>query len=435
VSPTFRALDSRNYRLWLSGAIVSNIGTWMQRVAQDWLVLTILTHHSAQAVGITTGLQFLPMLLLAPYGGLIADRLPKRLLLMATQLTMGLLALSLGLLVVTGVAQLWMVFGFALLLGVATALDNPARQIFVSEMVPREHLANAVGLNSATFNAARLVGPGIAGLLIAWVGTGPVFLINAASFGAVLLSLWRMRTRELRITPATVRAKGQLREGFRYVLARPDIMLILVIVFAVGTFGMNFQMTTAFISTSTFHKGPGEYGILGSIMAIGSLAGALLSARREHPRLRHVVGAAFAFGVFATINSQMPTYPLFAITLIPVGLSALTMMTSANATIQMSVEPALRGRVMALYMAIFMGGTPFGAPIVGWVGETFGARWSILLGGLVTIATSLGAMVWLVRTRHLRLRYEHREQHHGEPHGVPHLRLQAAQHDGAVSRS
>ncbi len=425
MSPTFRALNSYNYRLWLSGSIVSNVGTWMQRVAQDWLVLTILTHHSAEAVGITTGLQFLPMLLLAPYGGLVADRVPKRLLLMGTQLLMGLLALGLGLLVVTGVVQLWMVYCFALLLGAATALDNPARQTFVSEMVPREHLPNAVGLNSATFNAGRLIGPGIAGLLIAWVGTGPVFMINAASFAAVLISLGRMRTRELRITPVSRRAKGQLRDGFRYVWHRPDIMLILVIVFMVGTFGLNFQMTTAFMATSVFHKGAGEYGILGSIMAIGSLAGALLSARRERPRMRHVVGAALAFGVFATINAMMPTYLLFAITLVPVGLSALTMITSANATVQMSVEPALRGRVMALYMAIFMGGTPIGSPIVGWLGEQFGARWSILAGGLVTIVTAVGAIVWLVRTHRLRLSADLIE--------VPHLRLH--QHDGAVSRS
>ncbi len=425
MSPTFRALNSRNYRLWLSGAIVSNIGTWMQRVAQDWLVLTILTDHSAEAVGITTGLQFLPILLLMPYGGLIADRMPKRRLLMGTQLALGLLALGLGTLVLTGVVQLWMVYGFALLLGATTALDNPARQTFVSEMVPREHLPNAVGLNSATFNAARIVGPGIAGLLIAWVGTGPVFMINAASFGAVLISLSRMRTRELRITPAAVRAKGQLRDGLRYVAARPDIVLILVIVFSVGTFGMNFQMTTAFVATSVFHEGAGEYGLLGSIMAIGSLAGALLSARREKPQLRYVVGSAFAFGVFATIASQMPTYPLFAISLIPVGLSAITMMTSANTTVQMSVDPALRGRVMALYMAIFMGGTPIGAPIIGWIGGTFGARWSILVGGLIAIAASSAAALWVLHSRRLRVQFRR--------DATPHVRLR--QHDGAVSRS
>jgi MFS family permease len=404
VSPTFRALSSRNYRLWLAGAVVSNVGTWMQRVAQDWLVLTVLTNHSAEAVGITTGLQFLPILLLAPYGGLIADRMPKRRLLMMTQLALGFLAFGLGLLVVTGVVRLWMVFTFALLLGCVTALDNPARQTFVSEMVPREHLSNAVGLNSATFNAGRIVGPGVAGLLIAGFGTGPVSMINAASFGAVMISLSRMRVRDLRITPASPRAKGQLRDGLRYVGSRPDILLIMAIVFAVGTFGLNFQMTTAFVATSVFHKGAGEYGLLGSIMAIGSLSGALLSARREKPQLRHVVGSAFAFGVFATLASVMPTYPLFAISLIPVGLSALTMMTSANATVQMSVDPALRGRVMALYMAIFMGGTPIGSPIVGWIGGAFGARWSIAVGGLVAIVTSLVALLWVVRSRHLRVR-------------------------------
>jgi MFS family permease len=425
VSPTFRALGSRNYRLWLSGAIISNIGTWMQRVAQDWLVLTILTDHSAEAVGITTGLQFLPVLLLAPYGGLIADRMSKRRLLMGTQLVMGLLALALGLLVITDVAQLWMVYGFALLLGIATALDNPARQTFVSEMVPREHLPNAVGLNSATFNAARIVGPGIAGLLIAWIGTGPVFLVNAASFAAVLVSLSRMRTRELRVTPATPRAKGQLREGVRYVMARPDILLIMVIVFAIGTFGLNYQMTTAFMATTVFHKGPGEYGLLGSIMAIGSLAGALLSARREKPQLRFVIGSAFAFGVFAIIASQMPTFTLFAVALIPVGLSSITMMTSANATIQMTVDPALRGRVMALYMAIFIGGTPIGAPIIGWVGGTFGARWSILVGGVVAIITAVGAATWVMRTQQLHVQFER--------DATPHLQLR--HHDGAVSRS
>jgi MFS family permease len=405
VSPTFRALTSRNYRLWLSGAIVSNVGTWMQRVAQDWLVLTVLTRHSTEAVGITTGLQFLPILLLAPYGGLVADRMPKRRLLMMTQLGLGLLAAGLGVLVLTGAVRLWMVFAFALLLGCVTALDNPARQTFVSEMVPHEHLSNAVGLNSATFNAGRIVGPGVAGLLIAWFGTGPVFLINAVSFGAVMISLSRMRVRELRITPPALRAKGQLRDGIRYVAARPDIVLIMVIVFAIGTFGLNFQMTTAFVATSVFHKGAGEYGLLGSIMAVGSLSGALLSARREKPRLRYVVGAAFAFGVFATLASQMPTYPLFAISLVPVGLSALTMMTSANATVQMSVDPALRGRVMALYMAIFMGGTPIGSPIVGWVGGVLGARWSILVGGLVAIATSLAAALWLLHSKQLRVRF------------------------------
>ena len=405
MSPTFRALRTHNYRLWMSGAIVSNVGTWMQRVAQDWLVLTVLTDHSAVALGITTGLQFAPMLLLAPLAGVLADRMPKRRLLMMTQAAMGTIGLVLGLLVVTGAVQLWMVYLLAFALGTAAAVDAPARQSFVSEMVPREDLSNAVGLNSASFHAARIVGPALAGLLIAVVGTGPVFLINAASFLAVIASLARMRVRELAAPPKAARGKGQMRAGLRYVRNRPDLVLVLAIVGMVGTFGLNFQMTTALMATSVFHKGAGQYGLLGSIMAIGSLSGALLAARREKPRLRLVVGAAVAFGLFSSIAAVMPTYPLFAISLVPVGLSALTLMTSANATVQLSVSPEMRGRVMALYMAIFMGGTPLGAPIIGWIGAEFGARWTIGVGGIVALLTAAAAMVWSLASRRVVVRY------------------------------
>jgi MFS family permease len=412
VSPTFRAFRAFNYRLWAAGALVSNVGTWMQRVAQDWLVLTILTDHSAVAVGITTGLQFAPMLVLAPVAGVLADRMSKRRLLLMTQTAMGVVGLVLGVLVVTGAARLWHAYALALALGVAAAIDAPARQAFVSEMVPREDLSNAVGLNSASFHAARIIGPGLAGLLIAWVGTGPVFLINAATFAGTLFSLTHMRAAELTPAPRADRGRGQLREGLRYVRRRPDIMLIMAVVGLVGTFGLNFQMTTAIMATAQFGKGSGEYGLLGSIMAIGSLGGALLAARRERPRLRLVVGATFAFGVFASVAALMPTYALFAVALIPVGLSSLTLMTSANATVQLSVAPEMRGRVMALYMAIFMGGTPVGAPIVGWVGGAFGPRWTILIGGLVSLVTALGALGYLVRTRHVRLSYRLRETPH-----------------------
>jgi MFS family permease len=412
MSPTFRAFRAFNYRLWAAGALVSNIGTWMQRVAQDWLVLTVLTDHSAVAVGITTGLQFAPMLVLAPVAGVLADRMPKRRLLLMTQTAMGLVGLVLGLLVVTGAAQLWHAYALALALGIAAAVDAPARQAFVSEMVPREDLTNAVGLNSASFHAARIVGPGLAGLLIAWVGTGPVFLLNAATFAATLFSLTHMRVSELTPAPRADRGKGQLREGLRYVRRRPDIVLIMAVVGLVGTFGLNFQMTTAIMATAQFGKGSGEYGLLGSIMAIGSLGGALLAARRERPRLRLVVGAAFTFGVFASVAALMPTYELFAIALIPVGLSSLTLMTSANATVQLSVAPEMRGRVMALYMAIFMGGTPIGAPIIGWVGGAFGPRWTILSGGLISLVTAVTALVYVVRTRGVRLRYRLRRTPH-----------------------
>jgi MFS family permease len=244
------------------------------------------------------------------------------------------------------------------------------------------------------------------------VGTGPVFLINAATFAGTLFSLTHMRVAELSPAPRSERGKGQLREGLRYVRGRPDILLILVVVGLVGTFGLNFQMTTAIMATAQFGKGSGEYGLLGSIMAIGSLGGALLAARRERPRLRLVVGATFAFGVFATAAALMPTYQLFALALIPVGLSSLTLMTSANATVQLSVAPEMRGRVMALYMAIFMGGTPVGAPIIGWVGGALGPRWTILVGGLVSLVTAVAALAYVVHTKQLRVRYRLRETPH-----------------------
>ena len=424
MSPTFASLKVFNYRLWAAGAIVSNTGTWMQRVAQDWLVLTELTDHSAVAVGITTGLQFGPMLLLGPFAGVLADRLPKRYVLMATQGLMGLWSLILGLLVVTGAAQLWHVFVLAGLLGATAAVDAPARQTFVAEMVPEDKLANAVGLNSASFHGGRLIGPALAGLLIAVVGTGPVFLINAATFGATVLSLTRMRVRELRAMPRASREKGQVREGLRYVRGRPDIMLVMAIVGMVGMFGLNFQMTTALMATSVYDKGAGQYGLLGSIMAIGSLAGALLAARRAYPRLRLLVGAAAAFGVFATASALMPTYELFAISLIPVGLSSLTLMTAANTRVQLSTDPEMRGRVMALYMAIFMGGTPIGAPLVGVVGETMGARYTILIGGVVSLVVAVVAAGYVVRSRRLRVRYRLTQRPHLVVYGPAEAREQ-----------
>ncbi|MFC5997875.1 MFS transporter [Quadrisphaera sp. GCM10027208] len=430
MSPTFRSLHVYNYRLWASGAIVSNTGTWMQRVAQDWLVLTVLTQNSGVAVGITTGLQFLPMLLLSPVAGLLADRLPQRRLLMATQALMGLWGLLLGLLVITDTAQLWHVYVLATLLGVTSAIDSPARQTFVAAMVPKEMLPNAVGLNSASFHAGRLIGPALAGALIAALGsTGPVFLINAVSFAATVVALMLMRPAELFPMERASKGRGAIREGLRYVRGRPDIMLIMFIVGMVGTFGLNFQLTTALMARLEFDKDAGGYGLLGSIMAIGSLAGALIAARRERPRLRLVVGATAAFGVAATAASVMPTYELFALSLIPVGLASLTLMTAANATVQMSTAPEMRGRVMALYMAIFMGGTPVGAPIVGWVGEVFGARWTIAVGGLVSLAVAGVAVAYLLRTHQVVVRYRRDDR--------PRLFVQvgAAPRDRAAARS
>ena len=281
-SQMFRALEIPNYRNWVAGALVSNIGTWMQRVAQDWLVLTVLTDNDGTATGITTGLQFLPILLLGPYAGLVADRFNKRRLLIMTQAFMGLCAIVLGLLVVTETAALWHVYILATLLGIGSAFDAPARQAFVSEIVPGTHLANAVALNSANFNLARLAGPGVAGAVIAAFGTGPAFLVNGASFLAVISSLVFMRKDQLHPAKPVKRERGQVREGFRYVKGRRDLLLIFGLAFVIGTFGLNFQMTNAMMATEAFGVGAGEFGILGSIMAVGTFGGALLAARRLH---------------------------------------------------------------------------------------------------------------------------------------------------------
>lgn len=393
MSAMFRALENRNYRIWAGGALVSNVGTWMQRIAQDWLVLTVLTDHSGTAVGITTALQFLPSLLLGPYGGVLADRYRKRRILLWTQVAMGLCGLAIGLLVVTGNAQLWHAYLAALCLGLASAIDAPARQAFVSELVGREHLTNAVSLNSASFNTARLTGPAIAGVLIAWVGTGPVFLLNAVSFAGVIISLSRIRTSELTLATPAARSKHPVMDGLGYVRQRPDLVLILVMVSVIGAFGMNFAITNALMATVEFRAGPGEFGLLGSVMAVGTLAGALLAARRSGPRLRFLLGGALGVGVFSLLASASPSIWLYAAVLIPLGLACITFLNSCNTTIQLTVEPQFRGRVLALYLAILQGGTALGAPLLGWIGTEFGARWSVAAAGAIVLLTGLFAVI------------------------------------------
>ncbi len=405
MSPTFRSLANRNYRLYATGGVVSNTGTWMQRVAQDWLVLQ-LTAGSGTALGITTGLQFLPILLLSPYAGLIADRFPKRRLLQVTQLMIAVPAGMLGVLALTGVAQTWHVYLLAFVFGIGTAFDAPARQSFVSEMVGPDDLTNAVGLNSASFNMARLVGPAVAGVLIAAFGggvqaTGAVIVLNALSYGAVIYSLQRMRAGDLDTPVPATRQKGMIRDGVRYVRGRPDVMLVLAIVFFAGTFGLNFQMTSALMATEVYGMGASAYGLLGTTMAIGSLSGALLAARRGRPRHRLVILSALAFGLAEIVAGMLPSYLLFAIWTPVLGVTALTMITAANATVQLSVSPELRGRVLALYMMILMGGTPIGAPIVGWVGDTFGARWTLIGGGGMTVLGVLLAVALFSRAQGL----------------------------------
>lgn len=409
MSPTFRSLSNANYRLFAVGGVVSNTGTWMQRVAQDWLVLQ-LTGGSGTALGITTGLQFLPFLVLAPVAGLVADRMPKRRLLQLTNLAMAVPALLLGLLTVTGQVQLGHVYVLAFLLGTAAVFDAPARQSFVSEIVAPEDLGNAVGLNSASFNAARIVGPALAGVLIAAfgggaTGTGWVILVSALTYAAPIVALRGMDGRLLDSPEPRPREPGMIREGVRYVRNRPDLLLVLGIVGFTGTFGLNFQMTSALMATEVYHQGPTEYGLLGTFMAVGSLAGALLAARREVVGHRLIVTGALAFGAVEIAAGLMPSYLTFALLTPLLGIFALTMITSANTFVQLHTDPGMRGRVMALYMMIFMGGTPLGSPLVGWVGETLGARWTLILGGAMTmLGVAASALLYVAgsarRVRH-----------------------------------
>jgi MFS family permease len=394
LSPTFRALSNPNYRLYLAGSVVSNTGTWMMRVAQDWLVLRPLD-GGGSAVGITTGLQFLPVLLLTPYAGVVADRMPKRRLLQITQASMGLFSLLAAVVAITGHSQLWFVYLCALGFGVGAAFDAPARQSFVSEMVGPEHLTNAVGLNSASFNAARILGPALAGLMIGALGsgqtaTGWVFVVNAVSYLAVIAQLRRMNPALLHSPKLRGRGPGALREGVAYMRGQPKMLFVLVLVFFAGTFGMNFQITSALMATEVFGKGAGEFGILGSTIAVGSLTGALMAARRTRIRMRLLVGAAAGFAVAELVAGSLPSYLLFAVFSPVIGFFTLTLLNSSNATMQLESDPLMRGRVMALYMTVVQGGTPIGAPIIGWIGEQFGARWSLWLGGGMT---ALGAVL------------------------------------------
>jgi MFS family permease len=406
VSGTFRSLRTFNYRVWASGAIVSNVGTWMQRTAQDWLVLTELTHHNATSVGIVMSLQFGPQMLLLPLTGYAADHFDRRKLLFFTQAAMGTLALCLGLLTVTGLVQLWQVYVFAGLLGCVTAFDSPARQTFVSDLVGEADLSNAVALNSTSFNAARMIGPAVAGLLIASVGTGWVFLINALSFVAVLGSLRTLRLSELNLKLRATRSRGSFVEGFKYVWTRPDLKAALLMLFLIGTFGLNFPIFISTMSVTAFHAGASQYGVLSSTMAIGSVTGALLAARRARPRMAILLGAAAVFGVSCTVAALMPNYVLFGLALVVVGAATQTFNTSTNSLVQISTEPAMRGRVIAILLAISLGCTPLGAPVVGWVADRFGPRWALGVGAASGFAAAVVGLMYLVKYRQLRVYVE-----------------------------
>ncbi len=406
MSAMFRSFSVFNYRVWFIGALVSKVGAWMQNTALSWVVLTELTNNDAGAMGVTMALQFAPPLLLVSVTGWVADRFDRRKLLAVTQSLLLVLGLAIGTLLLTGVMTLHVMYAFALALGIVMAFDNPARQAFVSDLVARENASNAVALNAASFNGARMIGPAAAGLVIVAVGTGWVFFINAATFVAMIVALVLIRPAELIARPKHAGA-ARLADGFRYVARRPDLMVAFVMVFLLGAFGMNFPIFASTMALEFGQEADG-YGLLSSILAIGSLAGALLAARRDRARIRMVIGGTALFAIAAAVSAFMPSYWLYAVTLMFTGFAVVTTLTTANGYVQTTTDPALRGRVLALYMAILMGGTPIGAPIVGWVAAEFGPRSAILLGAAAAfVAFAIGA-VWIVASGRLHRHEEKR---------------------------
>lgn len=402
----FRSLATYNYRVWFLGALVSNVGGWMQATAQDWVVLTELTNNDATAMGVTMALQFGPPLVLVSVAGWVADRFDRRNVLLVTQSVLLLLALGVATLLLSGNMTLPIMFGFAAAFGVTNAFDAPARQAFVSDMVTREETPNAVALNSASFNMARLIGPAVGGILIVLVGTGWVFVINAATFLAMILALMMIRREQLMPRERGPQTGG-LAEGFRYVAGRSDIITVFIMVFLIGAFGMNFPIYASTMALE-FGRAADGYGLLSSVLAIGSLAGALLAARRTQARMRVIILAVGGFGVAALLASAMPNYWTFAVALIFVGFATVTMLTTANAFVQTTTDPALRGRVLALYMAVIMGSTPVGAPIAGWIVDAINPRAALVVGGVVGLIAFAIGVIWTLRSGRVHRRPDSR---------------------------
>jgi MFS family permease len=404
---TFSSLRVRNYRLFVAGQIVSVTGTWMQSIAQAWLVVRYLAPRGQAGldVGITTALQFLPMLVLGAWGGLVVDRVDKQRLLFATQASAGILALVLGLLVSAGrgpagAAHLWEVYLLALLLGVVNAFDNPARQSFVVEMVGKDDLANAVSLNSIVMNGARVVGPALSGLLIATVGLAVCFEANAASYLAVIVALALMRRADLLRTERLARAKGQLREGLAYAWRTPRLREPLLLVFVVGLLTYNFNVILPLFARLTFHGGAGTFSALTSFMAGGAVVGGLVVANRGSPNLHRLTLIGMVFGVLIATVALSPTLPVALAFIVPMGALSIAFIATANSTIQMRVDATMRGRVMALYAIGFLGTAPVGAPLVGWISQVSSPRVALLVGASSTVVASA-----VIRLRH---RNEHR---------------------------
>lgn len=392
---TFGSLRVRNFKLFILGQLVSVAGTWMQTVALGWLVLELT--GSGLAVGIQLALQFSPILIFGLWGGLLADRFDKRRILILTQTGMALVAASLWAVTISGSAVLWVVYGLVLLQGLITAVDNPARQSFVTEMVGRDLVANAVGLNSAVFNACRIVGPAIAGVVISTIGLPWAFLINAVSFGAVIAGLRAMDPTALYQEPFVRRRRGQLRAGLRYVWGVRSLRYTVLLVAVFSTFALNFTVTLPLFARFTFHRGAAAYGLLTSLLASGALIGALISAARRKPTKMLLIGSAGSFGALALTASLVPSYPVFAALLVPIGASSITFISTANAILQLRSDPAMRGRVMALHGLVFLGSTPFGGPLVGWISQVWGPRVGLALGGAAAAAIASAAFFVLKR--------------------------------------
>ncbi|MDP9074457.1 MAG: MFS transporter [Actinomycetota bacterium] len=402
-SDTFRSLRIRNYRLFFVGQLVSNSGTWMQTLALGWLVLRMT--NSGFAVGVVTALQFLPMLLIGTYGGVIADRLDKRNVLIVTQTGMALSAAGLAVLTLTGAQQLWSIYLLTIVSGCFTAVDMPVRQAFVSEMVGTGDLPNAIALNSAMFNLSRIIGPGLGALVIKLADVGPCFAINAVSFAAVLAGLVLMRRSELFPSRPVVRAKGQVRAGLRYVWDEPALRSTILVMAVVGTLAFNFTVVLPVLAKFTFHGDAATYGWLTGLMGAGSILGALASASKLNPTPRVLIGSCVIFGVLMTAGAFAPTLLVEEVLLVLVGVASMTFMATANSTCQLSSAPEMRGRVMALYGLVFVGSTPIGGPIVGWISQRLGPRYGMGIGGVATIlAAGAGATVLLRRRELVRRR-------------------------------
>ena len=391
VGDTFAAVRTPNYRRYFAGQAVSLVGTWMQTVAQGWLVLELT--GSGTALGMMAAAQFLPILLLAPYGGLLADRMDKRRLLIATQVALGSIALTLGILVVPGIVQLWMVLVLALMLGLVTAVDNPVRQSFVQEMVSAKRLRNAVSLNSVMVNTARAVGPAMAGILIATTGTGVCFLINAASYAAVVFALAGMDTRALHPTAPAGREPGQIRQGLTYVAHTPDLLVPLMMLALVGTLAYEFQVVLPLLARGPLEGGPGTYGLLTSAMGAGAVVGGLWVAGHGRTGLRPLTVAAALFGAAILTTAAAPTIAVAMVALAVVGATSVGFLAVGNTTLQLTSDPRFRGRVMALWTVAFLGSTPLGGPILGWVSEHVSPRGGLVVGGVsCLLAAAIGAI-------------------------------------------